>query len=194
MSHMNWGNGWLGLAAMFALAAAIFAFNFWSIAARKKAIKKGNGLGITQIGIGMVGIGLVIGATCLIFGEVPPLLTWWDVGTGALLGAAVGLFAARRMTVKWDRALQENHALKPHVVAWWESQWVALGIMIVLLMASLLYPGAVGSLLEALGNLSATSGYFVSGLSLVSGLLIVFWAKRRARQYGKPITLPMLKR
>lgn len=176
---------------MFAFAAAIFAYTFWSHAAREKAIDRGGGLTVTRLGRGMIVAGLFMGGSCPLFGELPPTVPLQDIVGVTVLGVAIGSYAAGRMAAKWDAALRENQALQPRVVKWGASRWAILGIMITLLLFSLLYPGAADLIANALGNFGATSGYLLAGLFFAYGLLITLWARRRERQYGRSMKLPL---
>ncbi len=191
---MNFLNTGLGVAAMFAFGVGLFVYTFWLGTRRRRALERDRELDVHRIGIGMVEGGLVIGGSCLLFGEAPPSVPWKGVVGASLFGAAAGILLARRAVARWDVSLRESEALPPHVVAWWESRWVVLGIALALLLFSLFYPGVAASLASVFGNIGATSGYLIAGAFFAYGLSIVIWAKRRARQYGKPITLPMVKR
>lgn len=189
---MSVNGGWGGVAAMLLLAVGAFGYSFWLRAGRRKAIQGGGGIDVARMGTAIFGAGLLMGVSSPLFGEFSRL-AWQEMVGATLLGVVAGLLLAGRITAKWDAALRESHALQAHVVAWWESRWAVLGIMLVLLLFSLLYPNAVASFAGALGNLGATSGFLISGFFLASGLSILFWAKRRAREYGKPVKLPLTK-
>lgn len=191
---MSFLNTWSGVAAMFIFAAAVFAYDFWSEAARRKEVDRGKGLEVSHLGRGLVVAGMLVGGSGLLFGEVPPGVPWRDIAGASLLGAAAGVVLMKRATAKWDTALRKSEGLQPHIVTWWESQWVILGALVALLLFSLVCPAAVASIADALGNFGATSGYLIAGFFLSFGLLVRLWAKRRARQYGEPITLPMVRR
>jgi hypothetical protein len=176
---------------MYALAAAIFAYNYFSRAAKRRAINQGKGLEVSGLGRSIVVAGLLMGGSCPLFGELPPTLPWGAVAGATLFGVVVGLILAGRITAKWDIALRHRGELQPHIAAWWESRWMVLGIMLALLLLSLLLPGVVASVVGTFGGLVATSGFLISGFFFASGLSITVWAKHRSREYGKPIILPL---
>lgn len=64
---MNFLNTWAGVVGMYAFAAALFAYSFWSHAAREKAIDQGGGLSVTRLGRGMIMAGLIIGGSGPLF-------------------------------------------------------------------------------------------------------------------------------
>jgi len=176
---------------MYALAVAIFAYNYFSRAAKRRAINQGKGLEVSRLGRSVVVAGLLMGGSSPLFGEVPPTVPWGAVAAATLFGVVAGLFLSGRITAKWDMALRESGELQPHVVAWWESWWMVLAIMLALLLLSLLLPDVVASIVGTLGDFPATSGFLISGLCIAFGFSIIVWARRRAREYGKPITWPL---
>jgi hypothetical protein len=188
---MDFLSTWAGVVMMYALAAAIFAYNYFSRAAKRRAINQGKGLEVGRMGRSIVVAGLLMGGSCPLFGEIPPTVPWGAVAAATLFGVVAGVFLSGRITAKWDMALRERGELQPHAVAWWESRWMVLGIMLALLLLSLLLPGVVASTLGTLGDFPATSGFLISGFCIASGFSIIVWARRRAREYGKPITLPL---
>ena len=191
---MNFLNTWAGVVGMYAFAAALFAYSFWSHAAREKAIDQGGGLSVTRLGRGMIMAGLIIGGSGPFFGELPPAAPLGDIVAVTVLGLAIGSYAAGRTAAKWDAALRENQGLSPLVARWWTSRWAILGIMVALLLFSLLCPSASDLVAGALGNFGAVSGYLLSALFFAYGMLITLWARRKERRYGKPIKLPLIRR